>query len=128
MSWFAITVLCILFLVILFYLATALYSFWVKLPKRLKITTWVFFIAYSVFAILWFIIMKTVSLISPTTILVILNLILWIYMLLNVKTPKRLKIVIWVIACILAFINIIWCFSVPSMYGSTTLDMWLNEL
>jgi len=128
MTWFAITVLCILFLVILFYLAIALYSFWVKLPKWLKITTWVFFIVYSVLAIWWFVMMKNVSLASPSTILVIINLILWIYMLLNTKMPKWLKIVIWVIACILMIINIIWCFAVPSMYGTTTLDMWLSWL
>jgi len=128
MTWFAITILCILLLVILLYLAIALYSFWVKLPKWLKITTWVFFIVYSVFAILWFLMMNTLSLWSISTILIILNLILWIYMLLNVKMPKRLRIIVWIITCILLVINILWCFAVPSMYGTATLDMWINWL
>ena len=128
MTWFAIAVLCILILVILLYLVVALYSFWVRIPKWLKITTWVFFILYSAFAILWFAMMKNVSFASVSMILVIINIILWIYMLLNVKMPKRLRILVWVIACVLMFINILWCFAVPSMYGSVSLDMWLSGL
>ena len=128
MSWFAIAVLCILVFVVLFYLATALYSFWVRLPKWLRITTWVFFIVYSVLAILWFAMMKNVSVASASMVLVIVNLVLWIYMLLATKAPKRLKILVWVIACILAVIHIISCFAVPAMYGSVTMNMWLNGL
>ena len=128
MTWFAIAVLCILVLVALLYLVVALYSFWVKTPKWLKITTWVFFILYSAFAILWFAMMKNGSFASASMVLVIMNIILWIYMLLNVRMPKRLKILVWVIACILMLINILWCFAVPAMYGSVSLDMWLSWL
>mgnify|MGYP007056165674 CR=1 FL=1 len=128
MSWFAIAVLCILILVTLFYLATALYSFWVKLPKWLRITTWVFFIVYSLLAILWFAMMKNVSMLSASMALVIVNLILWIYMLVATKAPKRLKILVWVVACILVVIHIISCFAVPTMYGSVTMNMWVNGL
>ena len=128
MTWFAIAVLCILVLVALLYLVVALYSFSVKTPKWLKITTWVFFILYSAFAILWFAMMKNGSFASASMVLVIMNIILWIYMLLNVRMPKRLKILVWVIACILMLINILWCFAVPAMYGSVSLDMWLSWL
>ena len=128
MSWFAIAVLCILIFVILFYLAIVLYSFWAKLPKWLRITTWIFFIVYSVLAVLWFTMMKNVSLASASTVLVIINLVLWIYMLLAVKAPKRLKILIWVVACILVVIHILSCFAVPAMYWSISLDMWINWL
>ena len=127
MTWFAIAVLCILILVILLYLSIALYSFWVKLPKWLRVTTWIFFIVYSVLSILWFLVMKA-SLVSPSMILILINIALWIYMLVNSEMPKWLRIVVWVIACILLLINAISCFMVPAMYGTTTLDMQMNWL
>lgn len=103
-----------------------LWSFGVKLPKWIKILTWVFFIFYVVFATIWMVFMKALDLSS--LIIIILNLLLWIYILLICKTPKWLKITVWVITTIMVIIGIFACFLVPTMYESVTMNLWLNGL
>ena len=123
MSWFAVAVLCVLILTIIFYLMIIFWSFGAKLPKWITMLTWVFFIVCAVIATLLIISIETVDL--PTIILIAINFLLWVYMLCVDKAPKRLKITTWIISIIIIMISIIACFEVPSMFWSVTLDIGL---
>ncbi len=128
MSWHIIVVLCFFVVIAFFYLIIALYSFWVKLQNWLRIVTWVSLILYSAFQIFSFFVKNNTPLIFASMVFVIIHLILWIYILFDKKAPKRLKILIWVVACIFVVISIVLCFTVPAMYGPDAMNMWINGL